>query len=74
MREHHKEGARSSARATLRWCGIDIGSSFHTLRSEHVDKLLECARLAHYQKPKNANGSTARYFHDLMQRRAQMKD
>lgn len=73
MRERHKEGLRASARATLAWCKIPVGADFHTLRSEHIDALLTAADVARYQKPRNANGSRARYFHDLMQRRAKME-
>jgi hypothetical protein len=70
MKQRHKESARSHARATLKWCGIDIGSDFLTLRTEHVEKLLVEADRVRYQRPKNANGSRARYFHDRLQRLA----
>ena len=73
MKQRHKESARDHARAALKWCGIDPGSDFHTLRSEHVDKLLIEADRVRYQKPKAANGSRARYFHDRLQRLAQHK-
>lgn len=73
MKQRHKESAKSSAIATLAWCGINVGSDFHTLRSSHVDKLLQCADVDRYQKPKNANGSRARYYHDRLQRRAQAR-
>lgn len=61
------------ARATLKSCGIDVGANFHALRSEHVDKLLSAAKEHKYRKPKNANGSTARYFHERLQRHASRK-
>lgn len=73
MKQRHTGSAKSSARATLAWCGINVGSDFHTLRQEHVDKLLQCADTDRYQKPKSANGSRARYYHDRLQRRAQAK-
>lgn len=74
MKERHKAGLKSLARATLEHCGIKVGSQFHTLRTSHIDALLTAANFARYRQPKNANGSRARYYHDLLQRRAQMKD
>lgn len=70
MKPRHTEAYRAHARATLEACGIAVGADFHTLRSSQVDKLLEHAKQARYSKPRGANGSTARYFHDLLQRRA----
>jgi hypothetical protein len=72
MRQRHIQSEAFHARATLEWCGIRLGSDFHILRSNHVDALLVCADQARYQKPKNANGSRARYFHDMLQRRAKL--
>jgi hypothetical protein len=43
---------------------------FHTLRSEMVDRILIFADEYRYRKPRNANGSRARYFHAMLQRRA----
>jgi hypothetical protein len=37
------------------------------------DALHNLARVR-YRKPKNANGSRARYFHDRLQRTARLKD
>jgi hypothetical protein len=70
VKKRQHSGARLNALAVLQSCGIYIGADFHTLRSSQVGELLACADLAGYRKPKNANGSRARYFHDLMQRRA----
>lgn len=74
MKQRHKESAKSSAKATLAWCGIEVGSDFHTLRTSHIEALLKCADEVRYQRPRNANGSRARYFHDMLQRRARAKD
>lgn len=74
MKPKHVVTERMHARETLKWCGVPVGADFHTLRSSHVDKLEQAAADVRYRKPRNANGSTARYFHDLMQRRAQRKD
>lgn len=70
MKPRHVEAERTNARATLEWCRIPLGVDYHTLRTEQVEALLTCANLARYQKPRGANGSRSRYFHDLMQRRA----
>lgn len=61
---------RMLALSTLIDCGVEVGSDFHTLRSSHVDALLEHAKRWRYRKPRNANGSRARYFHAMLQRRA----
>lgn len=59
-----------TARAVLRNCAIEFGADFHTLRAIQVDSLLAWADQCRYRKPKAANGSRARYFHDMLQRRA----
>jgi hypothetical protein len=41
---------------------------FHALSSGAVDYLISHANQAGYRKPKNANGSRARYFHAYLQR------
>lgn len=74
MKSRHVAGYRLDVIETLRWCGIPEGADFHALRHEQVGKLLEAADRAKYRAPKNANGSRARYFHDLLQRRAQRKN
>lgn len=74
MKPKHVAGARLDARMTLQNLGIAIGSDFHTLSSTHVEALLAEADRVRYRKPPQANGSRARYFHDLLQRRAQMKN
>jgi len=42
--------------------GVDFSADFHTLDSAIVDCLVVWAKLTKYRKPKNANGSIARYF------------
>ena len=64
MRERH------NARAVLHALNIGIGQDFYTLRADQVDRLLAEADRVRYQKPRGANGSRGRYFHDSMQRRA----
>lgn len=66
-----RRGAKVNARMVLRNCAISVGSDYHTLSSTAVDSLLHWADWWGYRKPKNANGSRGRYFHDMLQRRAQ---
>lgn len=73
MKPRHVAAYRTAARATLQLLNIDFGQDFHTLRSTQVDALLVEADRAQYRRPANANGSRARYFHDLLQRRARAK-
>lgn len=71
MKQKHEACARTHARATLDSINIAIGQDFHTLRASQVDALLAEADRVRYQKPANANGSRARYFHARLQRLAQ---
>jgi hypothetical protein len=48
--------------------GAQAGGDFHALRSSQVDTLLTAADHYKYRKPKNANGSRARYFHAYLRR------
>lgn len=50
--------------------GINPQSDFHTLSSSQVDIILDSAKECRYRKPKNANGSRARYFFCAVQRKA----
>lgn len=70
MKPRHVKAYKTDAVATLHMCNIRVGADFHTLSTSQVDKLLAEADRVKYQKPANANGSRARYFHDLLQRRA----
>lgn len=58
------------SRAVLAACNIPLGTDFHTLSSSKVECLLSWANHDKYRQPKNANGSRARYYHDMLQRRA----
>lgn len=64
----------AQAREILQHCHISLGDDCDTLSSSIVDQLLEQADLHKYRKPKNANGSRARYFRAYLQRRAARKD
>lgn len=71
--EGEKSAKSAHARETLARMKIPVGEDFHALRSSQVDLLLAEAKRVKYKKPKNANGSKARYFHDRLQRQAQAK-
>jgi len=58
------------ARDTLRLCHILPGTNFHVLNSGAVERLLERADAWKYRKPRAANGSRARCFHEYLQRLA----
>lgn len=58
----------SSALSAFNSAGIDPTGDYHTLSSEKVEVILYQAKLSNYRKPKNANGSSARYFFYAVQR------
>ena len=41
---------------------LDLSADFHALDSDTVQRLADTAKAVGYRKPRNANGSTARYF------------
>ena len=41
---------------------LDLAADFFTLDSDTVLQLVDVAKAVCYRRPKNANGSTARYF------------
>ena len=45
--------------------------NFFTLESSEVDNVIAAANEYGYRKPRNANGSRARYFYDFLVRKAQ---
>ena len=70
MRAKHKEAWRVHAQQELKWCRIPLGEDFHCLTTAQKDALEQAADRVRYQRPRNANGSRLRYYHDLLQRRA----
>lgn len=64
----------NDARMILRDCGVALGADYHALSSDVVDSLATWADKQGYRKPRNANGSRARYYHAMLQRRARCKD
>ncbi len=70
MKQRHADGTRFNAIQTLKSLNIAVGQDFHTLRFTQVEGLLTEADRVRYQRPLNANGSRARYFHDRLQRQA----
>lgn len=73
MKQRHATSSRDSARAHLRGWNVRIGQDFHTISTDQIEMVLRDADLRKYRKPPQANGSRARYFYALMQRRAQSK-
>ena len=59
-----------TAKQTLARLGVPEGGDFHALHGDKVMALLEEAKEQNYRRPKDANGSTARYFHARLQRKA----
>lgn len=62
---------RSDAAEILSRLGVsydDARRDFHTLPASAVESLLREARAVGYRRPKNANGSRARYFHAYLVR------
>jgi len=49
--------------------GIDFHDDYFKLSLSDAGRLADSAKTYGYRKPKNANGSTARYFFRLLQRR-----
>ncbi len=47
---------------------IPVGADPHVHSSSKMDEVVAEARKVGYRKPKNANGSTGRYFHEYLQR------
>ena len=70
MKPRHKPYAAASARAFLENINSAVGQDFYTLSSSQVDAVLAEADRVRYRKPRNANGSRARYFFERMQRKA----
>lgn len=64
----------TQAHEALQRAGVAVGADFHTLSSSQVEALLAEADRVKYRKPRNANGSRGRYFHDLLQRCARRED
>lgn len=60
----------SAARNLAREHGFPLGIDFHTLDSSTVESILAAADVWRYRKPKNANGSRARYFYAYLNRLA----
>lgn len=62
--------SREKAREVLVECDVELGADYHRLNSDRVLALVDAAKAHGYKKPKDANGSTGRYFHAYLQRRA----
>lgn len=58
------------ARNIMAAIGCELNADFHTLDSTQVNRVIMEADQYGYRKPKNANGSRARYFFAFVQRTA----
>ena len=65
--------AAIDAKSTLARLGIPLGEDFHALTRAQVDALVDEAKRRRYRRSDRANGSRARYFHDMLQRRAKWR-
>ncbi len=63
-----------TARHFLALANVERGANFHTLNSSKVVRLLEFADEYGYRKPKSANGSRGRYWHEYLQRVARREN
>ena len=62
-----------SARDTLSRIRGNESKDFHALDSDQVESVIYFADLHKYRRPKNANGSRARYFYAYLERVAARK-
>lgn len=65
---------RQRARDILSRCHAPLGTDFHALRTWQVDSIVSEADAYGYRKPRNANGSRARYFHAYLVRAANREE
>lgn len=72
MKPHHVSGQRFNARETLKAWNCAVGQDFHTLSTSQVEMVNAEADRVRYRRPRNANGSRARYFYQRIQRHASM--
>ena len=70
MKDKHRQAEAVNARAILASLNLNGKQDFHTLTAAQVDGIIQAADRARYQKPRNANGSRARYFFQRLQRLA----
>lgn len=63
-----------TAHDILQKCSVRIDDDWFTLNTDQKLAIVEQAKKAKYSKPKRANGSTGRYFHAYLQRRAARKE
>ena len=68
MRETKAARNLNAAMSAFNTAGIDRHANFHTLSSSQVGFIVELAKDCGYRKPKNANGSTGRYYFASIQR------
>ncbi|GAC1371027.1 MAG: hypothetical protein NVS3B25_19000 [Hymenobacter sp.] len=62
------KATKEQAIKALSQSGIYMNTDYHELHRSDVDTVLRWAAKCRYYKPKNANGSRARYFFESLQR------
>lgn len=65
---------RNEARALAAKWDFRWNANFHALPSDEVDNIIAAADSRGYRKPRNANGSRARYFHAYVRRCAEREE
>lgn len=65
---------KADARALAALYRIPLDRDFHALPSDTVESIIAAADSVKYRRPRNANGSRARYFHARLVRLANRKE
>jgi hypothetical protein len=61
---------RDDARHLADLHGVDLARDFHALTTEQVESVISAADAHGYRKPRDANGSRGRSFHEYLRRAA----
>ncbi len=62
-----KKISKSEAKTMAKKIGVDFNKDFHS--QSFGSELAAIAKLQGYRKPKNANGSTGRYYFNYLQKK-----
>lgn len=68
MKASSKKLSKSAAKELAESVGVNFSKDFYEQPLSVSSELVAIAKLAKYSKPKNANGSTARYFFAHLQK------
>jgi hypothetical protein len=64
-----KKITKEEARTLAKKVGVDFNKDFYQQGFQMATELVAIAKLKGYRKPKNANGSTARYFFQYLKKK-----